>query len=188
MSDSCDLTDCSPPGFSDHGDSPGKNTGVGCHAFLQGIFLLPRLLHLLLWQAGSLPLAPPGKSKNLICYFYKFKFYWYKECIAHNLNIRIEYSVQLLSCAPLFAATWTAALQASLSFTICQSSLKFMSAESVVLSNKLILCCPLLLLPSIFPIIRVFSNELALLHQVVKVLELQLQHQSILWIFRVDFL
>ena len=162
MSDSCDLTDCSPPGFSVHRDSPDKNTGVGCHGLLQGIFLLPRLLHLLHWQAGSLPLALPGKSKNLICYFYKYKFYWYKECIAHNLNIRIEYSVQLLSCAPLFATAWTTAFQASLSFMICQSSLKVMSVESVMLSNNLILCCPLLLLPSIFPIIRVFSYELAL--------------------------
>ena len=49
-------------------------------------------------------------------------------------------------------------------------------------------CHPLLLLPSIFPNIRVFFNELALLYQVVKELELQLQHQSFQWIFRVDFL
>ena len=53
--------------------------------------------------------------------------------------------------------------------------------------NHLILCHPLLLLPSIFPSIRVFSNELAL-HQMAKVLELQFQHQSFQWIFRVDFL
>ena len=55
---------------------------------------------------------------------------------------------------------WTAALQASLSFTISQSLLKLMSIESVTPSNHLILCHPLLLLPSIFPSIRVFSNEL----------------------------
>ena len=54
---------------------------------------------------------------------------------------------------------WTAAYQASLSFTISGSLLKFMSTESVIPSNHLILCCPLLLLPSIFPSIRVFSNE-----------------------------
>ena len=57
----CDPMDCSPPGFSDHGDSPGKNTGVGCHALLQGIFWTqgsnPCLLHFLQWRAGSLPLA-----------------------------------------------------------------------------------------------------------------------------------
>ena len=59
--------------------------------------------------------------------------------------------------------------------------------ESVMLSNHFLLCCPLLLLPSVFPSIRVFSSE-STLHQVAKVLELQLQHQSFQWIFRVDFL
>ena len=58
--------------------------------------------------------------------------------------------------------SWTAALRAPLSFTISQSLLKFMSIESVVLSNHLILFQPLLLLPSIFPSIRVFSSESAL--------------------------
>ena len=57
---------------------------------------------------------------------------------------------------------WTESCQASLSFTISQSLLKFMSIESVMPSNHLILCHPLLLLPSIFPSIRVFSNESAL--------------------------
>ena len=57
---------------------------------------------------------------------------------------------------------WTAAYQASLSFTISQSLLKLISIESMMPSNNLILCCPLLLLPSIFPSIRVFSNESAL--------------------------
>ena len=56
----------------------------------------------------------------------------------------------------------TAAHQASLPFTISQTLLKFMSIQSVMLSDCLILCCPLLLLPSVFPSIRVFSNELAL--------------------------
>ena len=72
-------------------------------------------------------------------------------------------SVQLLSCVPMdFASPWTAACQASLSFTISQSLLKLMSIESVMPYNHLILCRPLLLLPSIFPSIRVFSNELVL--------------------------
>ena len=61
----CDPMDCSPPGSSVLGDSPDKNTGVGCHALLQGIFPTrrsnPCLLCLLHWQAGSLPLEPPGK-------------------------------------------------------------------------------------------------------------------------------
>ena len=62
------------------------------------------------------------------------------------------------SCRCL-ATPWTAANQAPLSSTISWSLLKFMSVGSVMLSNHLILCCPLLLLPSIFPIIRVFSSE-----------------------------
>ena len=71
-------------------------------------------------------------------------------------------SVQSLSCVRLFATPWTAARQASLSITNSQSLLKLMSIESVMQSNHLILCHPLLLLPSIFPSIRDFSNESAL--------------------------
>ena len=59
----------------------------------------------------------------------------------------------------LFATPWTAAHQASLSFTIAFSLLKLMSMESVMPSNNLVICCPLLLLPSIFPSVRIFSNE-----------------------------
>ena len=69
-------------------------------------------------------------------------------------------SVQLShSDVRLFVNPWTAACQASLSITNCQSMLKLMSIESVMPSNHLILCCPLLLPPSIFPSNRVFSNE-----------------------------
>ena len=68
-------------------------------------------------------------------------------------------SVQLLSHVQLFATPWTAACQASLSITNTQNLPKLMSTESVMPSNQLILFHPLLLLPSIFPIIRVFSNE-----------------------------
>ena len=68
-------------------------------------------------------------------------------------------SVQSLSRVQLFATTWTAAHQASLSITNSWSLLKLMSIELVMPSNHLILCRPLLLLPSIFPSIRVFSNE-----------------------------
>ena len=70
--------------------------------------------------------------------------------------------VQSLSCVRLFVTPQIAACQASLSFTISRSLLKLTSTESVMLSNHLILCLPLLLLPSIFPSIRVFFNELAL--------------------------
>ena len=71
-------------------------------------------------------------------------------------------SVQSLSCVRLFATPWTIARQASLSITNSQSPPKLMSIELVMLYNHLILCRPLLLLPSIFPSIRVFSNESAL--------------------------
>ena len=71
-------------------------------------------------------------------------------------------SVQSLSCVQLFATPWTAAHQASLSITNSWSLPKLMSIESVMPSNHLILCHPLLLLPSIFPSIWVFSNESAL--------------------------
>ena len=66
-------------------------------------------------------------------------------------------SVQLLSCVRLFVTPWTAACQASLSITNSWSLLKLMSIESVMPSNHLIFCRPLLLLPSIFPSIRVFQ-------------------------------
>ena len=69
---------------------------------------------------------------------------------------------QLLSCVQLFVIPWTAAHQAFLSFSVSQSWLKLMSIDSVMPSNSLILCHPLLLLPSIFPSIRVFSKEAAL--------------------------
>ena len=72
-------------------------------------------------------------------------------------------SVQLLSCVWLFVTPWTAARQASLSNTNSQSWPQFMSIELVMSSNHLILCRPLLLLPSIFPSIRIFSNESTLL-------------------------
>ena len=71
-------------------------------------------------------------------------------------------SVQLLSHVRLFVTPWTAARQAFLSFTISQSLLKLMSIEAVMPSNHLVLCLPFLLLPSIFPSIRVFSKESAL--------------------------
>ena len=96
-------------------------------------------------------------------------------------------SVQSLSHVQLFATPWTAARQSSLSITNSRCLLKLTPIKLVMPSNHLILCHPLLLLPSIFPSIRVFSR-VSSLHQVAKVLEFQLQHQCFQWIFRVDFL
>ena len=92
----------------------------------------------------------------------------------------------------LFATPWTAAYQASLSISISQSLLKFMLIDSVMPSNHLILCHPFLLLPSIFPIIRVFSNELAPCIRWPKYWSFSFSispsmNQSFQWIFRTDF-
>ena len=83
-----------------------------------------------------------------------------REFIALNTYIQFS-SVQLLSRVRLFATAWTAARQASPSIANSQSLLKLVSIESVMSSSHLILCRPLLLLPSIFPSIRVFSNRSA---------------------------
>ena len=85
----------------------------------------------------------------------------YTQCFVVTIN-GISVSVQSLSCVWLSVTPWTAACQASLSITISQSLLKLMSIKSVMPSNHLILCHPLLLSPSIFPSNRVFSNESAL--------------------------
>ena len=98
-------------------------------------------------------LAKIQKSDNIFCWW------GYGKQTSHTVLVS---SVQLLSHVQLFETPWTAARQASLSITNSQSSLKLMSVESVMPYNHLILCCPLLLLPSIFPSIRVFSNELVL--------------------------
>ena len=104
-------------------------------------------------------------------------FTFMKRLLSFSSLSAIQFSsVQSLSCVQLFATPWTAARQPSLSIINSWSLLKLMSIESVTPSNHLILCRPLLLLPSIFPSIRVFSREL-ILHQVGKVLELQLQLQ-----------
>ena len=96
-------------------------------------------------------------------------------------------SVQSLSRVLLFATPWITAHQASLSITNSRSLLKLMPIKSVVPSSHLILCHPLLLLPPIPPSIRVFSNE-STPHEVAKVLEFQLQHQSFQWTLRTDLL
>ena len=93
--------------------------------------------------------------------FQKLVIRYFQETIlgAQCLYLLLSSSVQSLSCVGVFAPPWTAAHQTSLSFTNFQSLLKPMSIESVMPSKHLILCHPLLLLPSIFPSIRVFSIE-----------------------------
>ena len=111
-------------------DFPGKNTGVSCYFLLQEIF--------------------PTQGLNL----------GLTQCRQMLYRLRHKFSsVQSLSLVRLFATPWAAAHQASLSITNSQNPPKPMSIESVMPSNHLILCHPLLL-PSIFPSIRVFSNQL----------------------------
>ena len=95
-----------------------------------------------------------AKDKNMSCL----------TCSAGNSSKQMKkrFVIQSQGRFRLFVTLWTVARQASLSFTISWSFLKFMSVESAMLSNHLILCHPLLLLPSFFPSIRVFSNESAL--------------------------
>ena len=95
--------------------------------------------------------------ENHLCSSNVFQKFW-----TQWTQVVLKFAVQSLNGVQLFDTPWTAAHQASLSFTISHSLLKLMSIESVMPSNQLVLCCHPLLLPSIFPSIRVFSNELAL--------------------------
>ena len=106
----------------------------------RGSLLTTQYLHSSAASSGRPSLITPGSPAS--CQLYLIHGHW------------------SLSCVWLFGTQWTAACQASLSFTISQSVLKFMSIESVMLSNNLFLCCPL---PSdfILPSIRVISNESA---------------------------
>ena len=106
-----------------------------------------------------------------------------------NSNKELVVAVQSLSRVWLFATPWTAARQASLSFTISWSLLRLTSIELMMPSKDLVLCCLLLLLPSIFPSIRVFFNELALCIRWPKYWSFSFSiSQSFQWIFRTDFL
>ena len=101
------------------------------------------------------------KSSWLIRLFRLILAHWYSAWSTCQLS-KEAVVVQSLSHVRLFATSWTVGCQASLSFTISLSLLKLMSIESMMPSNHLILCRPLLILPSIFPSIRMFSNESAL--------------------------
>ena len=91
-----------------------------------------------------------------------FRRFWEFSLNTYVCHFIVNTVVQWLSCVWVSVTPWIVAHQASLSFTISQSLLKFMFIELVMLSNHLILYCPLLLLPSVFPSIRVFSSESAL--------------------------
>ena len=142
------------------------------------------------WKSWSMLLSFMSKcwiwlipSSTLILINIKFNFYD-KENKTYT-----QLSVQLLSHVQLFVTPWTAACQAFLSITNSLSLLKLMSIESVMPSSHLILLChPLLLLPPIFPSIRVFSNESVLHIRWPKYWSFSFSISSFQWIFRTDFL
>ena len=113
----------------------------------------------LLYFLSCLPIQPSVHPSVCSCVHTSVHSSNYQMFIEQLPGIVQFSSIQLLSHVQLFATLWTAAHQASLSITNSQSLLKLMSIESVMPSNHLILCRPLLLLPSIFPRIRVFSSE-----------------------------
>ena len=142
------------------------------------------------WWAISLSLTP-----FLLFFYLQFIFV----CLCFEAIIQLKTnsqslficsfsSVQLLSHVRLFATPWIAARQASLSITNSRRLLKLMSIESVMPSSHLIHCRPLILLPSIPPSIRVFSNESTLRMRWPKYWEFQLQHQSFQWTPRTGLL
>ena len=131
--------DCSPPCSSVH-------TGFSKQEYWSG-----------------LPIPSPGDLPNQGSNPGLLHCRWILYCLSHQGSPDVIISsVQLLSYVRLFATAWTVACQAFLSITNSWSTPKPMSIESVMPSNHLILCCPLLFPPSIFSNIRVFSNESAL--------------------------
>ena len=134
-----------------------------------------------------------GISKRVHVSTNKFYRKFETEVLANLVKVLITYRldvVESISHVWLFATPWTVVCQAPLLFTNSGSLLKFMSIELGMLYNHLILCCPLLLLPSIFAFHLSqhlgFFQWVGSMHQVAKVLELLCQ--SFQWIFRVDFL
>ena len=128
---------------------PGFDPWVGkipCFSYLYQYSGLANSMERGAWQATVHGVAESDTTEQLSLSLLKVRFKTFS-------------SVQSLSCVQVFETPWTAACQAFLSITNSQSLLKLMSIESVMPSNHLILCCPLLLLLSIFPCIKVFSNE-----------------------------
>jgi len=130
-------------------DFPGKSTGVGCHCLFHAC-----------WYLHTNSRARFTKPLILITLTYGVVEEVRKFILLSVSSVQFSLVTQL---CPILATPWTAALQASLSIANSLSLLKLMSIELVMPSNHLILCHPLLLPPSIFPNIRVFSSESALL-------------------------
>ena len=180
----CDLMDCSPPGFSVHGILQARIPKWVAMPSSRASFWPKDQTHIAYVSciAGRFFTAePPGKPQTKIANNY-WAFLW-RSCARHFIwsifpnswkllymiellfaesihgRVRNWSSVQLLSHIWLFETLWTEAHQASLSITNFRSLLKLVSTKLVMPSNHLIFCLPFLLPPSIFPNIRVFSNQ-----------------------------
>ena len=151
-------------------------------------------------QVDSLPAEPQGKPKNagvgsLSLLQQIFSTRELNRGLLHCKRILCQLSYEgnpiwSVSHVQPFVTPWTAVLQAFLFFTVSQSLLKFMSIESVMLSNHLILCHPLLLLPSVFPSSRVFSNDTTLYIRWSKYWSFSISpsnEYSVLMSFRIDW-
>ena len=152
MSDRATPWTVAPPGSSVHGDSPSKNIEVGCHAFLQGIFPTqesnPRLLCLLHWQVGSLPLVPPGKPpQTLSCNQLPLIFV---VCVSHIVSFCKEFFLagKFLHCRPVSSSgprTWS-----------CSSWTRQASCSTLYLTNicqiefSKFVYCPISVFPLFF--------------------------------------
>ena len=162
-----DPMDGSPPGSSVQGDSLDKNTGVGCHALLQGIFSIQ------------------GSNPGLLYRRRDFYPLSHQSLLLHA--IKTHSSVQSLSRVQLFVTPWTAARQAPLSITNYRSLLKLISIVGDAIQPSHPQSSP-------SPLAFNLSQHLGLFkwvsssHQVAKVLEFQFQHHSFQWIFRTDIL
>ena len=146
--------------------SPSLHSSLRCFltACRQWVFLSVQWLRLCASTAGSVDIIPGWGTKILYITWHsqkKFSKYIIKNPYGHIGLSSALLQCQSLSRVRLFVIPWITARQAFLSITNSRSSPKLMSIESVMPSNYLILCRPLLLLPSIFPSIRVFSNESA---------------------------
>ena len=126
-------------------DSPGKNTGVGCHFLLQSLYF---------GGSNYMYIRLHGVAPYVINILLLFSVFFLPVFHFQFSSVQLSFSR-----VRLFATPWTTAYQASPSITNPQSLFKLMSIGSVMPSNHLILCHPLFLLPSIFPSIRIFSNE-----------------------------
>ena len=146
--------DCSPPFFSVHGILQARILEWVAISFASRSFWPRDWTCISCIEDRFLTCWVMGDAQYYNYLIYLRRYYEYMCYYRGSVN-----SVQLFSNIWLFATPWTAARQASLSITNTQSVLKLMSIKLVMPSNHLILCCPLLLLPSIFPSIRVFSNE-----------------------------